>query len=184
MKLLPPTHQGNPFRTVPKDPKEARLEAAMRRTPQAAVASPALPGAPSVGTAAAGGSSATLAPTATGAGRGTSSGRGRGGYQQAGYGRGGYMSGSGPGYYDPDFFPPPHAMGAPYPDQPGFRGGYGRGGMRGGYPGGGAGRDGYGYYDRGPYGPGGHYFEGPEYDYEGYGPGYGRGGPPPRGFAR
>src|SRR5688572_17118836 len=89
VKILPANHQGNPFRTVPKDPKEVRAEAAMKRaTPQGPTTSSAtVPMAAGTG----GMPSAPIAGAAAGgAGRGGTPSRGRGGYQGA-YGRGGYM---------------------------------------------------------------------------------------------
>ncbi|KAJ3048297.1 hypothetical protein HK097_010697 [Rhizophlyctis rosea] len=201
VKFSMPGATTNPFRTVPKDPKEARMEAAagiVRKTP---VATPmSLPANPTA--------SASPAPTAqvTGAGRGTAAARGgaaanasaRGGF--TGYGRGAtpgapvvpplagagaaggaaapFVPGAAPaGYYDPpEFFPAhPAMMGPPGP--------YGRGR---GFPGGPGPRDPYGagpggFYERGPYppGPGGPpFFDGPDgYDYDGYGPGPGFRGP-------
>ncbi|KAI8920897.1 hypothetical protein DFJ77DRAFT_447763 [Powellomyces hirtus] len=189
VKILPPNHQGNPFRTVPKDPKEIRADAAKRPPSQHIGGPPTVPAMPAMPVPPMGGMPPIPMPAgvALAAGRGATTVRGRGGFQP-GFGRGGYMGGAAPGFFEPEFFPPPHMMGhmpGQFPDQHPYRGGFGRGaGMRGAYAGGGVpGREGFGptggFYDRGPYGPDGPYFDGPEYGFDGYGTGgYGRGGGP------
>ncbi|KNC97869.1 uncharacterized protein SPPG_06862 [Spizellomyces punctatus DAOM BR117] len=191
VKWVPATQHGNPFRTVPKDPKEVRAEQAMKRTiPQTAGAAPTVAGVLPAAQAAVNSGGYPPAAGAGIAGRGAATaGRGRGSYPPGNYGRGAYMGG-GPGFFEPEFFPPPHmmgGMGGPYPDQHGFRGGMGRG-MRGGYGGGGPTRSdayGPGFFERGPYPPG-PYFDGPDYEYDGYGSsgGFGRGGGAGRGYGR
>ncbi|KAJ3279698.1 hypothetical protein HK104_001229 [Borealophlyctis nickersoniae] len=182
----------NPFRTVPKDPKEARLEAA-----KAARGGPITSAGPSP--IAQANSPSTVPNPPVAAGRGTPSARGgaavagagtgaRGGYTgAAGFGRGAPYMGAAPGFFEPpEFFPPP--MGMPMGGPPPFGDRSFRGGMGRGFPGGHPPRDAYGlggFYERGPYpGPGGPYFDGPEYEYDAYGPGpgYGRGGPAGRGY--
>ncbi|KAI9019852.1 hypothetical protein DFJ74DRAFT_707903 [Hyaloraphidium curvatum] len=140
VKYAPPTFGSgsNPFRIVPKDPKEARAEAAAMGLTPGAGGGPMRSSGPTRGTGPAQGGQ-RYSPYGTSAPRPRPSGEdgyGRGGYAGGGGGGGGYGSGGygqGGGYA-----PRPRPMGGPppaggYPPRPPYGQGGGYGGP-GGYP--------------------------------------------------
>ncbi|KAI8820101.1 uncharacterized protein EV422DRAFT_620504 [Fimicolochytrium jonesii] len=214
VKYVPPSQQSNPFRTLPKDPKETRAEQA-KRGPAIGTGAGVVPSMPTLplNMGAAGAEMAGALGTMS-IGRGSNAARGRSTFQQHGFGPGapaaaGFMGPAAPGFYNPDFYPSGPMMGAgPFPDD--FRSGFGRGGgapvpgpnaagMRGGPGvGGRGGNSGFPpvpppFFDgrnAPPFGPDGPFFDGhgPDFgfDYQAGGmyPPRSGGAPSGRGFAR